>query len=757
MKKVFSLLFTILTSSLMFATDFYDFSTLNVSPSAMSITNGSVSYNSSKGYYEVSNNANDTLSMTISGVPNVAFMFWAETSKKAFKIKPNDCIQLDGATRTLRISNLNINDIVTIWVASKGSSAANSFSGGLTNCTLYSGNLTQSNYSYPLVYERVSFQATASTIEITNTAGGYCLAEISIGQNQTPQHSGTCGPNLTWTLNNGVLTISGTGNMTNYSMMDPYAPSPWHSYSYDITRVIIDDGVTSIGNDAFSECRLTSVTIPNSVTNIGNYAFYFCTELASVIIPNSVTQIGEGTFLGCSSLASVTIPNSVTSIGESAFASCTGLISATIPNSVTSIGRNAFNDCRVLTSVTIPGSVISIGDHAFDHCSVLDTVYCESSTPPQLGEWAFDNTSSSFKIHVPCGALETYRTANEWQSYASKIHNPPSATIQTAPLVEGTGQVNAPQTICDSTLEAIPADGYRFVQWNDSCTDNPRIIDPEVEATYIAEFAKSDTCGGNLSWILRNDTLFISGSGPMTNWENDTLVPWHANHLTFNAVVINNGVSTIGDYAFSGDRNLTSVTLPETVITIGECAFFGCSNLTSLSIPQSVTSIGNAAFAVSGLSSVAIPGNISSIANSTFFYCSGLSSLVIGTNVETIETGAFSGCSNLQTIICYNSTPPAVENNALQGVPNTAIVYVPIESITIYQTHAVWGQFDVRPLNVTSLEDFPVGLAFNDILTNPKIKVFTLQGNDVTAQRDNLPSGTYIIRLGNKAGKVTIK
>ena len=752
MKKGFSLLFAILTSSFMVATSsIYDFSTMNLSPSTMSVTNGSVSYNSSKGYYEVSNNANDTLSMTVNGVPNVVFRYWAETSKKAFKIKPNECIQLDGATRTLRISNLNINDIVTIWVASKGSSAANSFSGGLTNCTLYSGHLTQADYSYPLVYERVSFQATASTIEITNTAGGYCLEQISIGQNQTPQHSGTCGPNLTWTLNNGVLTISGTGDMTNYSMYG----SPWHSYSYDITGIIINDGVTSIGNDAFDDCGFTSVTIPNSVTRIGNYAFYLCRGLTSVTIPNSVTSIREGVFMSCSCLTSVTIPNSVTSIGESAFASCTGLISATIPNSVTSIGRNAFNDCRVLTSVIIPGSVISIGDHAFDHCSVLD-VYCESSTPPQLGDWAFDNTSSSFKIHVPCGALETYRTANEWQSYASKIHNPPSATIQAVPLVEGTGQVNAPQTICDSILEAIPANGYRFVQWNDSSTDNPRIIDPEVEAIYIAEFVKSDTCGEDLTWFLRNDTLYISGSGPMTNWENDTLAPWHANHLTFNAVVINNGVSTIGDYAFTGDVNLTSVSIPETVISIGECSFFGCGNLRNLSIPQSVSSIGNAAFAVSGLSSVAILGNISIIANSSFYYCSGLSTLVIGNNVETIETGAFSGCSNLQTIFSYNSTPPAVENNALQGVPRSAIVYVPIESVTIYQAHAVWGQFDVRPLNNTSLEDILLGQTLSELLTNPETQVFTLQGINITTTHNSLPPGVYILRIGDRTCKVTI-
>ena len=583
MKQVFSLLLAILTSSLMSVTSsIYDFSTMNLSPSTMSITNGSVSYNSSKGYYEVSNNANDTLSMTISGVPNVVFEYWAETSKKAFKIKPNECVQLDGAFRTLRISNLNINDIVTLTVASKGSTTANSFSGGLTNCTLYSGNLTQGEYSYPLVYEDVSFQATASTIEITNTTGGYCLEQISIGQNQNPQYSGTCGPNLTWALNRGVLTISGTGNMTNYSMMDPYAPSPWHSYSYYITSVIINDGVTGIGNDAFSDCRLTSVTIPNSVTSIGNYAFYLCTELASVIIPNSVTQIGEGAFLGCSSLASVTIPNSVTSIGESVFSSCTGLRSVTIPNSVTSIGRYAFNDCRVLASVTIPGCVISIGDHAFDHCDELDTVYFESTTPPQLGAWAFEKTSS-LKIIVPCGAIDAYRRGDgHWYAYYSQIQSLPSAAIQTAPLVEGTGQVNVPQYICDTILEAIPAYGYHFVQWTDSVTDNPRIIDSEVEATYIAEFAldKYGRCGDDLllhwSYDSDNHTLTISGNGTF----NSNMYYGIEAPSEMTTLVIEDSVQSIGASAFASISTLTSVTLGQDVSRIRENAFYNCENLT---------------------------------------------------------------------------------------------------------------------------------------------------------------------------------
>ena len=145
--------------------------------------------------------------------------------------------------------------------------------------------------------------------------------------------NGTTGE-CTWTLDSdGVLTISGNGKMGDYY-------TPWVE---SITKVIIENGVTSIGFSAFRDCTpLTSVTIPDSVTSIGDMAFYGCTSLTSVTIPDSVTEIGWYAFEDCTSLTSVTIPDGVTSIGGSTFSGCTSLTSITIPDSVTEIGANAF-------------------------------------------------------------------------------------------------------------------------------------------------------------------------------------------------------------------------------------------------------------------------------------------------------------------------------------------------------------------------------------------------------------------------------
>ena len=156
------------------------------------------------------------------------------------------------------------------------------------------------------------------------------------------ENSGTCGPDLRWLFtDNGVLVITGKGKMNDYLYRNRL---PW--YKYDIKRIIIGDGATTIGEAAFKDCsNLTSVTIPNSVTTIGRHAFDECSALTSVTIPNSVTEIGGYAFHNCRELTSVTIPNSVTEIRYDAFAHCSALTSVTIPNSVTEIGDNAFSYC----------------------------------------------------------------------------------------------------------------------------------------------------------------------------------------------------------------------------------------------------------------------------------------------------------------------------------------------------------------------------------------------------------------------------
>ena len=249
--------------------------------------------------------------------------------------------------------------------------------------------------------------------------------------------SGTCGAegdgsNLTWTLDReGVLTISGSGDMYDYGLSD----APWYGIRSRVKSAVIADGVTSIGYKAFDDCTsLTSVTIPDSVTSIGYKAFDDCTSLTSVTIPDSVTSIGEFAFSGCTSLTSVTIPDSVTSIGGWAFYECTSLTSVTIPDSVTSIGNGAFKGCTSLTSVTIPGSVTRIGVGAFASCTSLTSVTIPDSVT-RIGKQAFDYCTSLTDVYyagseaqwkaisISSAGNNDLLTANIHYNYGSHTHS----------------------------------------------------------------------------------------------------------------------------------------------------------------------------------------------------------------------------------------------------------------------------------------------------------------------------------------------
>ena len=233
---------------------------------------------------------------------------------------------------------------------------------------------------------------------------------------------------VTWTLENGVLTITGTGDMTmpDYELVDDgmnYLPNtPWYSQYKEIKEIVVEDGVKNIGNTAFTYCEnVTKITIPNSVKSIGESAFCLtaitsftipngvptiqdntfseCEHLESVTIPNTVTSIGDGAFDNCKALKSITIPNSVTSIGIGAF-SCTGLESVTLPNSVTSIAKESFFWCANLKSFTFPNSVNELGHSVLDRCTSLTDVTLPNSIT-EIPDYFFNMCKALTSINIP--------------------------------------------------------------------------------------------------------------------------------------------------------------------------------------------------------------------------------------------------------------------------------------------------------------------------------------------------------------------
>ena len=285
-------------------------------------------------------------------------------------------------------------------------------------------------------------------------------------------------------------------------------PVHWTDGPFNSARIstfIFGDEVEYIPHDLCREQNeMTSINIPSSVTIIADGAFKDCTGLTKVnindiaawcnivfpaMVSSSPLYYAKHLYLNDIEVTNLVIPDNVSSIGKYAFYGCIDLTSVTISNSVTSIGDYAFFKCTGLTSVTIPNSVTSIGYDAFYGCTGLTSMTIEAETPPMLRSQAFDNTNNC-PIYVPCGTLDAYKNKTGWSKYASQIEYKPLEykVIGKVNSIE-MGSVKVPtSSICDS-LNAIPNEGYHFVQWSDGIMENPRVIDFTQDTTLTAEFA----------------------------------------------------------------------------------------------------------------------------------------------------------------------------------------------------------------------------------------------------------------------------
>ncbi|MBR6327915.1 MAG: leucine-rich repeat domain-containing protein [Alphaproteobacteria bacterium] len=221
----------------------------------------------------------------------------------------------------------------------------------------------------------ISFNVSA-----TETSGNCGPIQSGDGTSESPY---VYGNNCTWNLENGTLTISGTGAMADYYFSgkgtNAITTAPWGT---DVQYLVINSGITHLGERAFTGLKdVTTLNIPDTVTSIGWDAFWNMSGVSGdLVVPNSVTSIGDFAFQEMNKVTSLTIGDSVTSIGEYAFDKMTNLTTLIIPDSVTQIGKQAFKDMTSLETLVIGDSVTSIGKSAFIGLSDSAKIYCTPNT-----------------------------------------------------------------------------------------------------------------------------------------------------------------------------------------------------------------------------------------------------------------------------------------------------------------------------------------------------------------------------------------
>lgn len=252
---------------------------------------------------------------------------------------------------------------------------------------------------------------------------------------------GTCGDNLTWTLNEDYeLVIDGTGEMYDWTFDESDIPwkskAPWNTYDNNIKTIIINNGVKNIADGAFFDCNyVTSVVMQGGIERIGRYAFAMCYNLEDLTIPNSVTSIADNAFYDCI-IKSISIPDSVVSVGNEIFNNCRKLTDVNIGKGITAISEGMFVVCKSLEKISIPDGVTSIENRAFYNCTSLKIIIMPDSVT-NIADDAFGNCNN-LTIYCSQGSYaDTYAKENNIPVKYTDIYIDKTVTAYSENAVSG--------------------------------------------------------------------------------------------------------------------------------------------------------------------------------------------------------------------------------------------------------------------------------------------------------------------------------
>jgi|GEM_PF-3279531 len=469
----------------------------------------------------------------------------------------------------------------------------------------------------------------------------------------TAPYSGTHG-SLSWELDpeTGALTVTGSGQMNAFTGVSTAA---WRAHANEIQSVTVGDGITTLGNFAFYQCtKLKSVTLPATMSSIGASTFTY-SGIEEITLPSGITTVGNYALANCSHLKHIEIPEGVQTIGANAFNGCYRMTSVTLPSTLTEIGNNAFSSCESLRSITLPSRLQAIKQNAFSGCSSLTSLTLPSSLT-SIEASAFNNCFKLVEIinHSSLSPVKGSTENGGVAYYAKWVHTGATRLVnQDDYLFFSDGDTAYLLTyVGDKTDLTLPAayngGGYdiyhhAFYRWR---------IDSDLTSVVIPDA------------VGKIGEMAFNGSRQMTS------------------LSLGRGLTEIGDRAFRG-CGISTLTLSDSLTYVGHSAFEGCSNLQTVSGGTGAVSLQSGVFAsCKALTEVDLPTGATEIGGEIFNDCQSLERVSVPATVQTIGSSAFQNCSSLVSITLPNGITEIGQNTFL-GCKALSSVSLPDSVTTI--------------------------------------------------------------------------
>lgn len=560
----------------------------------------------------------------------------------------------------------------------------------LTTITVHSGvNWVESYAFYGC--------SNLTTVNYDGTEDSWNNINIDVGNDAFTAASRTYST-VDYEIKDGVLYITGEGAMSDYNS-DEGNYAPWNDdedYA-SVTSIVIGEGVTtigdyafdgsenitsitinganlrSVGSQAFRNSGITSIELPNTVSSFGSYVFYG-SALTYLKLPSSLSRnsLTDDALLGMSNLETIAVDSGSSLCVEdnilynndnkTIIILCpanSSITDFTVPETVTYINTEAFAGTSIET-LTIPDTIssINIDDRAFYGCTSLKTADILGG---QRNNVIWDNA------FCDCTSLETVTISQIGYIRDAAFYN--CSALTTITLSANTYRINNEAFYNCSSLKTV---NYLGDNWDSISISSGN--DDLINAYYEADIDFTyDSDSGTL-------TIFTAdgNSGTMPNYTNadgDDPAPWIAYKDEAAAVVIAEGITTVGDHAFDGFSQMTSVSLPDGITYIGEWGFASCPNLQGIDFPDSLVTIGCNAFEA----------------------CESIASIYIPASVTYINFFAFGGCNSMSSItVDENNTNYYSENNALYNNNKTDLIYyAPASEATSLEildgVTSIWG------------------------------------------------------------------